>query len=326
MMFASRGFKGIYSMDTIALGHGPETFEAAMIQERQWSRSATILHFRWRKVVHPTYKHFTLALWIRACTTMFWYLSQMAWLLWFMVGAIIGYYTNWCTNADEACNFSVMNFMLRSAPSMLLSFGHEMWCRRRRWLRIGRLEDKSPPMIAPTIWMYRILRIVWMSLGVFAGFQELIFKKSSHFRVTPKGSNHVAVLSVRTLQPLLLIYLVLGAGFWIQFIWEEPSEMGVPIYLYSCAAGTVLFLIFIIGMHYWENGFASAENTVGHVLLLTFCIGTLVVTSVFQAHLLFSAAAGNMFVPNFIFPYEMIVMCSVYGVASIYVFLITFLV
>ena len=326
MMFASHGYKGIYSMDTIALGHGPENFESAMCQEYQWARSAIILYFRWRKVVHPTYKHFNLDVWIRTCTTAAWYLSLTATLVWFMVGATIGYYSDWCTDPDEHCNFSIVNFVIRVAPAILVAWGHEMWCRRRRWLRCGKIEDPQPPMIAPTVGIYKVLRTVWMGLGVLAGFQELIFKKSSPFRVTPKGSNAVAALSWRLLQPLILIYVALAAAFWIQFGWKEPAEMGVPIYIYICEIAVVVLMMFIVGMHYWENGYASAENTVGHVAVLGICIAGIVVTSVFQSSFIFSAASANMFIPNFVFPYELIVMSSVYGTVVVSVVLLTFIV
>lgn len=326
MMFTSHGYKGIYSMDTIALGHGPETFESAMIQERQWSRSAVILHFRWRHIVHATYKHFTLNLWIRACTTLFWYLSQMAWLTWLLTGAVVGYYTNWCTNSDEACNFSLINLLLRSFPAMLLAYAHIMWCRRRGWLRNGKLDDPPPPMMAPTVAVYRILRIVYMSLGVLAGFKELIFKKSSPFHVTPKGSNHVPVLSLRTLQAIIVIYLFLGAAFWAQFGWKDPADMGTPIFIFITAVGAVVFLLLIIGMHFWENGMASARNTAAHAVLLTLCVGGLVTTSVLQSDVIFNEATAKMFIPTMIFPYELVVMASFYGVVALYMAFVIFIV
>ena len=77
-------------------------------------------------------------------------------------------------------------------------------------------------------------------------------------------------------------------------------------------------------MHYWENGYASAENTLGHVLVLGTCIAGIVVTSVFQSSFIFSAASANMFIPNFVFPYELVVMSSVYGTVVVSVVLVTF--
>lgn len=326
MIFMSHGYKGVYSMDTIALGHGPETFESAMIQERQWSRSATILFFRWRKIIHPTYKYFTLNLWIRVSTTMFWYLSQMAWMLWFLAGAIVGYYTDWCTGANEVCTFSITNWFVRSFPAIFLCYAHIIWCRRRGWLRSARPDGPLPPAFAPTVSVYRIIRIIWMSLGVLAGFQELLFKRSLRFHVTAKGSNHVQVLSLRTLQPLVFIYLFLGAAFWAQFGWEDPPEMGISILVFISAVIVVIFLLFIIGMHYWENGIASVRNTAALAVLVALCIGGLVATSVIERKLIFSAAAGHLFELTLVFPYEVIVMASIYGIIAIYMVVVVFLI
>ena len=320
----SHGYKGIYSMDTIALGHGPETFECAMRQEYQWSRSAVILHFRWRHIVHSTYKHFTGVLWLRTCTTMFWYLSQMSWSLWFLTGAVIGYYTDWCTDTSQSCTFSLINLLLRSLAPMIVSYGHIMWCRRRGWLRNGKLDGPKTPMLAPTVAVYRILRIIWMSLGVVSGFQELVFKRSSHFAVTPKGSNHVHVLSLRTLRPLIVVYLFLGGAFWAQFAWKDPSDMGIAVLLFICEVVVVIFLLLIISMHLKENGMASVRNTAALVGLLLFCIGGLVATSVVESSIIFNGSSARMFIPSMIFPYEEIVMVSLYGVVVLYMVLIMF--
>ena len=326
MMFMSHGYKGIYSMDTIALGHGPETFECAMRQEYQWSRSAVILHFRWRHIVHSTYKHFTGVLWLRTCTTMFWYLSQMAWSLWFLAGAVIGYYTDWCTDTSQSCTFSLINLLLRSLAPMIVSYGHIMWCRRRGWLRNGKLDGPKTPMLAPTVAVYRILRIIWMSLGVVSGFQELVFKRSSHFAVTPKGSNHVHVLSLRTLRPLAGIYLLLGTIFWGEIIFRDPQYIGLAIFIFILEVIFLLFLFFIIGMHYLENGIASIMNLLGQVALLFLCVGALVSTCVIKSSLIFNRATANMFIPSMIFSGELIVMVSLYGIVAVYTMLLTFFV
>ena len=123
VMFASRGFKGVYSMDTKALGHGPETFESAMVQEFQWARSAIMLFFRWYKVMIPNYKYFTFGLWMRTLTTLYYYLSLGFLVFWVLAGSIASYYVDWCTDASEPCWFSIMNFMLRIMPAVLFTYG-----------------------------------------------------------------------------------------------------------------------------------------------------------------------------------------------------------
>ncbi|KAG7674414.1 hypothetical protein KSW81_000069 [Nannochloris sp. 'desiccata'] len=265
IMFMSRGFKGVYSIDTIALGLGPETFESAMVQEFQWARSAIILFFRWFKVMIPNYKYFTPGL---------------------------------------------------TLPAVLIAYGHYLMVRKRGWLRAGTLEDPPPPIFAsPVVWLYRALRVVWMSRGVIAGFQELLFHKTPQFKVTPKGQNDVAVLSVANLLPLYTIYLTFGAAFWLPLIWKEPEQMGIALYMYICAAGTTCITIFVVFMHFWENGRADLGNALAHVVVLALLIAGLVVTSVLESRVIFNAAAGNLFIPVEVFPHEWIVMLIFYGIS-----------
>jgi hypothetical protein len=43
----AHGFRGVFGMDTIAVGDGPENFEDCMRQEYQWARSAMVLVTRY---------------------------------------------------------------------------------------------------------------------------------------------------------------------------------------------------------------------------------------------------------------------------------------
>jgi cellulose synthase (UDP-forming) len=321
IMFASRGFKGVYSMDTIALGHGPETFESAMVQEFQWARSAIILFFRWSEVMVPNYKYFTFGVWMRYLTTLYFYLSLVLFTFWILAGSILSYYVDWCTDASQPCFFSIINLLLRTMPAVLLPYGHFLMCRKRGWLRCGRLEDPPPSILtSPAIWIYRALRVLWMSRGVLAGFQQLIFNSTPHFVVTPKGENNVAVLSVTTLSPLHAILVLLGGAFWLQFIWKEPDEMGIALYIFIAAVGCCLMITIIVVMHFWENGPASRKNTFAHVAMWTLCIGGVVSTAVVERRVIFNAATANLFVPVEVFPHEWVVISVFYGIAAMHIF------
>jgi cellulose synthase (UDP-forming) len=325
IMFMSRGFKGVYSIDTIALGLGPETFESAMVQEFQWARSAIILFFRWFKVMIPNFKYFTAGLWMRSFTTLYYYISQGLFVFWILAGSIITYYMDWCTDASKPCWFSLINFLLRTLPAVFIAYGHYLMVRRRGWLRAGTLEDPPPPILStPVVWLYRALRVVWMSRGVIAGFQELLFHKTPQFKVTPKGQNDVAVLSVSNLLPLYTIYIIFGVSFWLPFIWKEPDQMGIALYMYICTAGTTCITIFVVFMHFWENGRANLGNALAHFVMVALLIAGLVVTSVLESRVIFNAAAGNLFIPVEVFSHEWIVMLVFYGISAVHILLSAF--
>lgn len=327
IMFASRGFKGVYSMDTIALGHGPETFESAMVQEFQWARSAIILFFRWFKVMIPSFKYFTFGLWMRSFTTLYYYLSLGLFVFWILAGSIASYYVDWCTDASQPCWFSIMNFLLRVMPAVLIAYGHFLMCRKRGWLRVSKLEDPPPSIFtSPVIWIYRGLRVLWMSYGVLAGFRQLIFNQVPQFKVTPKGENNVPVLSVSTLSPLHLVLAVLGGAFWLQFIWKDPDDMGIAVYMFIWAVGCCMIISIIVCMHFWENGQASIRNSLAHFAMWTICVGGVVVTAVLQSRVIFNAASANIFVPVEVFPREFVVMSVFYGIALTHVFLSAFVI
>ena len=70
---------------------------------------------------------------------------------------------------------------------------------------------------------------------------------------------------------------------------------------------------------------ASVRNTAALVGLLLFCIGGLVATSVVESSIIFNGSSARMFIPSMIFPYEEVVMVSLYGVVVLYMILIMFL-
>jgi hypothetical protein len=327
IMFMSRGYKGVYSMDTIALGQGPETFESAMVQEFQWARSAIILFFRWFSVLIPTFKYFTLGLWMRCFTTLYYYLSLGLIVVWIIFGSIASYYVDWCTDASQPCWFSIINFMLRITPAVSIAYGHFLMCRKRRWLRFGKLEAPPPSVFTSVIiWIYRPLRVFWMSRGVLAGFRQLLCNQVPQFKVTPKGENDVAVLSVLTLSPLHLVLAILGGAFWLQFIWKDADEMGIAFYMFICAVGCCVMITIIVCMHFWENGQASIKNTLAHIAMWAICIGGVVATAVLQSRVIFNAATVNLLVPYEVFPHEFVVMSVFYGIALTHVFLSAFVI
>jgi hypothetical protein len=163
-----------------------------------------------------------------------------------------------------------------------------------------------------------------MSRGVIAGFQELLCHKTPQFKVTPKGQNDVAVLSVANLLPLYTIYLIFGVSFWLPFIWKESDQMGIALYMYICTAGTTCITIFVVFMHFWENGWANLRNALAHFVIVALLIAGLVVTSVLESHVIFNAAAGNLFIPVEVFSYEWIVMLVFYGIAAVHILLSAF--
>ena len=317
MMFMSHGWKGVYAMDTYAVGHGPETFACGMKQEFQWSRSAILIYTRWRKTVHPTYTHFTPSLWIRASTTIYWYFSYVMWMVWVIGSSVAGLYANWCTDADQACYFSLINIVLRTLPAAILAFGHVTWCRRKGWLR-WKNKDDLPPVFSLTEWVYKMVRVVWMTAGVLAGLQELVTTRSSEFAVTKKGSGDVHQLNIAVLTPLILLFGVLCFLFGIQFAWKDPRDMGVTLYVFICCTSVAVLIGFIQIMHFIENGFASIGNTLAHSMVCTLLFGTVISLGVVHSDVIFTPAAANLFVPYFTFNYEWQIMSGIYAVCCSY--------
>jgi cellulose synthase (UDP-forming) len=294
MMFTSNNFKGVYSLNTSAHGEGPLCFEDGMCQEYQWARSAIILYFRWRKIIFPeNICDVSFNIVLRFLSTGIWYFSQTLWLIWFICSPIIAYYLNWCTE-ENSCKFSPIDFFIRLTPVSIISFGHYLWCRNNDWLK------PKPPIITLTTPLYRFLRTIWMSWGIFAAIFQLITGKVPTFKVTPKGENGNRLLSPWALSPIITLIVLELFLFWIAFIDPNTSHTQ-SIYIVIFVFFLLFCLYFIVINHYIENHKEIIPwiNLLQHLTILIILTLGFLLTVSFKFPYIFNRIIEYMVIPQF---------------------------
>ena len=235
MIMTSHGWKGVFSINTIAHGDGPQCFEDAMRQEYQWARSAMIIlvNYTWR----------------------YWRLPHMTPLERFHV---IFFNWHWLWQSTLA----VLGFVMSVAPALgappgpflwrqwaaamglpySLIVTHWLWVRRQGWLR---------PVNAQILSWERMLHKACMpyfiAIGCVHGLLGAWLGLSFDIKVTPKGEGGQRLLGVRNLAPMLLA----ACGACAVLLAVEGSSR-LPL-LVAYPIIQLVIVTAVTGLHYWEQ-------------------------------------------------------------------------
>ena len=287
MMFAAAGFRGVYAGNAIAFGDGPETFDDAAKQEFQWAKSAVICYVRWRKLIFPrTWTAMGLGTWFRVFVVRTWYPLQLLWFvfLWAFGAPLAVFATGgrgWC--APGSCHLSLLNLMLRLLPIAVCQWSLELLARRNDWLRA-----RGTPFWSVDLVVYRVVRPVWISMGLVAGLLELAFGKVPSFGVTPKGREGVLPLRVTACWPFML----LQTGY-CAMLMTGTSAVSLPAMLLALMLALVLVHVWVVARHFASQKWraVSLRNSVGHVACLAFMAASVVVPAVLKRDRLFGGTS-----------------------------------
>lgn len=229
MMISKAGFVGSFAVDAIADGDGPETLEDGVVQEKQWSRSATLLFTRWFKTIFPLRGASSGAI-VRSSLIALWYATLPLWLVWYIGGPIVAFYSGWCMSPDSGvglpCAFNLTDIFMLSAPIWMINIGWEAYQKRRGWMR-----PVDAPAFSVISYPYRALRVMYMTIGIAAGLLQLIVGKTPAFRVTNKGSSEGRRLPWIVLWPLYAVNSVMAIIFWTSLAYDHGAFNGMYMWL-----------------------------------------------------------------------------------------------
>ena len=248
MIMTAVGWKGGFSIDTIANGDGPTTFEDAMKQEFQWARSAMIILVRY--------------------TACFWRLGRLS-----VAEKLHLVYFNWHWFITSAMPFLLASFiwgvawgangvqgwqhlLLFLLPTYVAQMLHVAWVR---FLGLLRPHDAWLHFLSPATLLHGLCAPFWTAQGVVYGLLGAVLKVEFSIKVTPKGAGGARLLGPRCLAPMLLMSCVSSTTLLVAYkgaavagdthgVSDQGSNSVVLvahacIYLIAAAAVTLLHLV-----------------------------------------------------------------------------------
>lgn len=297
MMLAAHGFRGVYAANAIAFGDGPETFDDAAKQEFQWARSAIICYIRWRKVIFPkSWTAMAPGAWFRVLVVRAWYPLQFLWcfFVWIVGAPLVVYTGGWCST--DSCHLSLVNLALRLLPIGVCQCCFEIMARRNDWLRA-----RGTPFWSIDLVVYRIVRPVWITLGIAAGLVELAIGKVPCFGVTPKGREGVLPLRVAAMWPFVAIQV----AYCTMLVTSESTPAMMMVLMTSLVGVYVWVIARHFASQHWRA--VSAGNAMGHVVVFAIMITAVVGPAVVFHDGLFTATNAAVFMPTFSYAHESVV-------------------
>ena len=193
LLFNSHGWRGVFAGEARAHGLGPATFEDAMVQEFQWSRSlTTILLTLTPRLLHALPARMRLQfLYSQLFYALRGGLSVVGLLL--PAGAM--------ALAHPWVRIDYPLFFVLSMLQIGLGLLPILWLRS-----LGLLNPSGSPLMSWEQLLFEVSRGPWVLAGVLAAWRDRLWPGQSEFRVTRKGQQRQQ-LPLRSLMPHLLIAL-----------------------------------------------------------------------------------------------------------------------
>ena len=194
LLLNANGWRGAFAHRAICLGLGPETFEDAMVQEFQWSRSLTTILLRH---LPPLFLKLPPLLRIQFIYAQVFYplrgMLSLAALLLPVFALILDH--PWIQVLYPV-------FLAFSALQMLLTLLPIVHLRR-----CGLLRPNDVPLLSWEQSLFELSRGPWVLFGVVRAVVEWLWPRPITFHITRKGSA-TSPLPLRFLSPYLIAVLV----------------------------------------------------------------------------------------------------------------------
>lgn len=237
LMMNAGGWRGVFALDAIAHGDGPECVADCVRQDFQWARSMTNIMLRitpqyWRKLT-PRAK-FKLGF------AQLWYPLHGLTML-----AMVVLPTWALLSHQPLMRVSLGAFYMHMLPVVLSGMMGMAWLRNRGLLR--------PVDGRPLSWealLFQFVRWPWALLGVLQAALGLLSRREFEFKVTPKGSGS------RPLPLLILLpYLGLAALALLPALLVRDAGAADGYYFWSLMNGITYLgvAVSIIVLHAREN-------------------------------------------------------------------------
>ena len=203
----AKGWKGAFAHRAICHGLGPESFEDAMVQEFQWSRSLTIIFFRH---LPAKLKYLPTALRLQFLYAQIFYPLRA---LLGLTGLVLPVLALIIDCPWMRVNYP--NFLALSTLQVLLTVLPVLQVRRCALLR-----PASAPIFSWEQALFELSRGPWILAGVIKAVDECIRPRPTDFKVTQKHARTLP-LPVRFLVPY---HLSAGIGLATIFVFADLSK------------------------------------------------------------------------------------------------------
>jgi hypothetical protein len=261
LLLNSHGWRGAFAHRALCHGLGPETFEDAMVQEFQWSRSLTTILLQhlpnqFRQLSPNLRLQFLYA---QAFYPLRGGLSVLGLAL--PVLALLLDHPWMRLHYPSFLLFSVLQMVVTVMPMVHLK-------------QCGLLRPQNAPPLSWEHWLFELSRGPWVLCGVLRAVEEWLWPRPVTFQVTKKQSA-VSALPLRFLLPYLL---AAGIGVAAALLFGHTSRMAkgyvlltmISTALFSITALAVALLSHLQGgqplrMHLPQLGLA------GCAVLITIC-------------------------------------------------------
>ena len=223
----SAGWSGVFAIDAVAHGDGPESFGEMMTQELQWARSLAVFATRysrggWRTIPWAARLRLGFAL-------MFYPLFGLQLLIGtaFPILAL--------ALGKPWVRVGLLDFWVHLLPASVLAQVTVAFVRRKRLLR-----PVDARLASWEVMLFAIARWPWILWGSVQGAWSGLRKRDVTFKVTPKGDAGAKVLPLRYIAPMLGLALApaialvtldggSAAGYRILCGVSIATYLGVPI-------------------------------------------------------------------------------------------------
>ena len=249
LIMNSNGWRGVHSIDAIAIGDGPATFADMVTQEFQWSRSLVSLLLRY------TPRYFGG---LRPILKFQFVFSQL-WYVFFACFMLVAFIIPiWALVSNERfAEVTFPAFIGHSAPATFLLIVIAFMIRK---------DGLSRPFDAKVIsWersLFALAQWPWVLWGCLVAILDRVRGQFVDFRVTPKGTKTSAQIPLRVLAPIGL--LVVLSILPVLLVSNATETAGFYLLsLMNALLYTTLFGVVIIS-HIRENEIPLRSNLAQH--------------------------------------------------------------
>ncbi len=242
----SGGWDGVFAIDAIAHGDGPETVGDMLTQELQWSKSLGTILTRWTrgrisKVPLKAQLRMRFAL-------LFYFLQGMVCLVATSlptIGVLTGH--TWG-------NASLAGFYLRLLPCSLLLVAIQTLLRRSRVLR-----PVDAKIFSVDVFLFQMVRWPWATFGFLIGMLEGLRKPTTEFKVTPKGKRTASPLGLSMVAPPLVLSAVPAVA--LVLAPAPAATLGLYIIAIMQFLSYLAVAATVVGLHVRANLAARSGST-----------------------------------------------------------------
>lgn len=240
LYMTASAWKGEFVIDALAVGDGPATFEDAMRQDYQWSRSAVVILVRY--LAHVWVLPF-LTLRERFAAVLF-FLHWPRRVL-FLLPLVVLTLAPWLPTTNIAGGALLAS--LWAAP-YCVETAHTAFLRA-----CGVLRPADTPIVSWEMLLHKFAIPYWIAIGCAHGLVGGLLSAHFDIKVTPKGPNGLRLLTLSHIAPFIVVATSTGASS----VWLAETPVGIVV---VGSAFNAIAAVVIAALH-WREHYASVPRS-----------------------------------------------------------------